>query len=451
MDKDKFIKTIFDKGKKQGIDDMEIYIQRRKNLNIKVFKSEIDKYSISDENGLSFRGVYKGKMGYSYTEKLDESSIDIIIKEAIDNAKIIDSDDEEFIFEGSKEYKKINSFNDELESIPNEEKVKFTKSMEAAALREDERVTAVNYCMFGEEMIESTLINTKGLNLENKSNIAYAYISVMVKEDDDVKTGTKYIISNDYNKFDSKALALEAVQKGISMLGAKSIKSDNYSVIIKNDTAASLIEAYTPVFSAENVQKGLSMLKGKVDKSIASSIITLIDNPFMNGGISTKAFDGEGVATKKKNIIENGILKTYLHNLKTARKDGAKSTGNGYKASYKSVVSIAPTNMYIENCNITYEKMIEGIEKGIIINSLQGLHAGVNTVSGEFSLSANGYLIENGKIIRPVNQITVAGNFYEMLKNVEAVGNDLEFTLPSGGGYIGSPSLKIKELSISGE
>lgn len=451
MNKHKLIKNFFDRGGIQGMEDMEISIQRRKELNIKVFEGEIDKYSISDENGLSFRGVYEGKMGYSYTEKLDDSSIDIVIKEAIDNAKAIDSDDEEFIFEGSKEYKEINSFNKDLQNISNEEKIRFTKLMEEEALKADERVVAVNYCMFGQEMAENILINTKGLDLENKTNIAYAYISVMVKECDDIKTGTKHMISNDYNKFDPKALANEAVKEGISMLGAKSIKSDNYITILKNDTAASLIESYTSIFSADNVQKELSMLKGKINENIASRAVTLIDNPFMKEGISTGAFDGEGVATKKKNIIENGVLKTYLYNLKTAKKDGVKSTGNGYKGSYKSVISTAPTNMYIQKGSVSLEEMIGDVKKGIIINNLQGLHAGVNTVSGDFSLSAHGYLIENGKIIRPVNQITVAGNFYEMLKNVEVVGNDLEFTLPSGGGYIGSPSLKINELSISGE
>ncbi len=450
MNKRELVEILFERGREKGIEVMEAFIQRSKKLNIRVFKGEIDDYNISDEDGLSLRGIYKGKMGYSYTEKIDESSIEMLIKEVIDNAKVVDSDDEEFIFEGSKEYKKINGYNDELDKVSNQEKIEFTRSMEAEALKTDERVEAVNYCVFGEQTVHSTLINTNGLSLEDKSNIAYGYLSVMVKDGDDVKTAMKHVISNDFSKFKAKELAQEAVKEAVSQLGADSIESDNYPVILRNEAAASLIEAYSSIFSAEKVQKGLSMLKDKIEENIASDIITLIDDPYMEGGVASRSFDGEGVATERKNVIENGKLKTYLHNLKSAKKDGVKSTGNGYKGSYKSTVSIAPTNMYIQNGDKEFDDMVGNITKGLIIIGLQGLHAGVNTVSGDFSLSANGYLIENGEISKAVNQITVAGNFYEMMKNVVEVGNDLEFTFP-GGGYIGSPSLKISELSISGK
>ncbi|MCG8541340.1 MAG: TldD/PmbA family protein [Clostridia bacterium] len=444
------VKTLFERGREKGISEMEAFIQKRKKLNIRVFKGELDDYSISDEEGLSFRGIYRGKMGYSYTEKLDESSIDMLIEKVVDNASIIDSDDEEFIFEGSNEYKKVNSFNNQLDRVSNEEKVKFTKLMEAEALKYDKKVYAVDYCIFGEEMVHSIMINTKGLNLEDKSNIAYASISVMVKDDDDVKTASRYLISNDFNSFNPKTLAVEAVKEGISLLGADSVESNGYPIIIRNDAAATLLEAYSSIFSAESVQKRLSLLKGKINEKIAKDIITLTDDPFMEGGVMTRSFDGEGVASESKNIIEKGVLKNYLHNLKSAKKDGVKSKGNGYKGSYKSTVSIAPTNMYIQKGNSRLEDMVGGMERGLMIIDLQGIHSGTNPVSGDFSLSAHGYLIEDGKISKPVNQITLSGNFYDLIKEVIEVGNDLKFTFP-GGGYIGSPSLKIRELSVSGK
>ncbi len=444
------VETLFERGREKGISEMEAFIQKRKKLNIRVFKGELDDYSISDEEGLSFRGIYRGKMGYSYTEKLDESSIDMLIEKVVDNASIIDSDDEEFIFEGSNKYKKVNSFNDQLDRVSNEEKVKFTKLMEEEALKYDKKVYAVDYCIFGEEMVHSIMINTKGLNLEDKSNIAYASISVMVKDDDDVKTASRYLISNDFNSFNPKTLAVEAVKEGISLLGADSVESNGYPIIIRNDAAATLLEAYSSIFSAESVQKRLSLLKGKINEKIANDIITLTDDPFMEGGVMTRSFDGEGVASESKNIIEKGVLKNYLHNLKSAKKDGVKSKGNGYKGSYKSTVSIAPTNMYIQKGNSRLEDMVEGMERGLMIIDLQGIHSGTNPVSGDFSLSAHGYLIEDGKISKPVNQITLSGNFYDLIKEVIEVGNDLKFTFP-GGGYIGSPSLKIRELSVSGK
>lgn len=450
MSNRELIEKIFNRGKELGLGDMEVYIQGNKQFDTRIFEGEIDKYSISDEIGLSFRGMYNGKMGYSYTEKVDETSIEMLIKEAMENAVTIDSEDEEEIFAGSKEYKEVNTYNSELENVTTEQKIEFTKAMEKAAFEADKRVTSVNYCLYGEVTGYSLLANTKGLNLENKSNLAEAYISVVVKDGDDVKTGSNFIISNDFSKFNPEELASAAVKEALSMLGAKSIESGKYPVILRNDVAASILQAFSSVFIAENVQKNLSLLKGKLNEQIANELITIVDDPFLKDGVASTPFDGEGVATKYKKVIDKGVLKTYLHNSKTARKDGVESTGNASKSSYKSPVSISPTNMYIENGNTSIEEMINNTESGIMIINVQGLHSGLNAVSGDFSLSAYGYLIEKGKIARPVNQITIAGNLYEVLKSVEAVGNDLKFGFPSTG-YIGSPSLKISSLAIAGK
>ncbi|WIV11482.1 TldD/PmbA family protein [Proteiniborus sp. MB09-C3] len=444
------IEKIFNKGKELGLGDMEVYIQGNKQFDTRIFEGEIDKYSISDEVGLSFRGVYNGKMGYSYTEKVDESSIDMLIKEAMGNAVTVDSDDEEEIFAGSKEYKEVNTYNSELENVTSEQKIEFAKALEKAAYEADKRVTSVNYCLYDESTSYSVLANTKGLNLENKSNIAETYVSVVVKDGDDIKTGEKYIISNDFSKFNAEELAKGAVDEAISMLKAESIESGEYPIILRNDVAASVLQAFSSVFIAENVQKDLSLLKGKLNEQIAKELITIVDDPFLKDGVVSASFDGEGVATKYKKVIDKGVLKTYLHNSKTAKKDGVESTGNASKGSYKSPVSISPTNMYIENGSTSVDDMIESTEKGIMIIDVQGLHSGLNAVSGDFSLSAYGYLIEKGKISRPVNQITIAGNLYEVLKNIDSVGNDLKFGFP-GFGYIGSPSLKINSLAVAGK
>ncbi|WP_427339656.1 TldD/PmbA family protein [Caloranaerobacter sp. DY30410] len=450
MDRKTLINRIFEEGKKKGLEDMEVYIQGSNRLNLRVFKGEIDEFSISKEEGLSFRCLYNGKMGYSYTERLDETSINMLINEAIENANVIDSEDVEEIFAGSKTYREVNSFNDELENVSAKDEIEFVKLLEKEALELDSRVVSVPHCIFSKRSIYAILVNTKGLNLENKSNIAYAYVNVMAKENGDVKTSSKYIISNDFSEFDYKVLAKQAVDEAISMLGAESIKSDTYPIILRNDVAADILQAFSPIFSAENVQKDLSLLKGKLNKKIANEIITIVDDPFMKGGIASCSFDSEGVATKYKKVVDRGVLTTYLHNTKTAKKDGVQSTGNGFKSSFKSPVSISPTNMYIENGDKSLDEMIKNTKKGILITNVEGLHSGLNAVSGDFSLAASGYEIVDGRINRPVNQITIAGNFYDLLNNVLEIGNDLKFALPMANGFIGSPSLKIKELSVSG-
>lgn len=450
MNKKEFIDILFTQGKEAGFEDMEVYISSSNELEIMVFQGEISNYSISDEEGLSFRGLYNGKMGYSYTEKIDESSIELLINEAIDNSNIIDSDDEEYIFQGSDKYEQVNNYNEKSEAVPTEDKIDFVMNMEEEGLKIDNRVDTIGYCLLSDSNNSTMIVNTKGLNLESKANQYLTYISAVIKEEEDIKTGAKYEITNCFNNLNGKTLAKDAINEGISMLGAKSIESGDYPVILRSDVSANILKTFAVVFSADNVNKDISLLKGKVSKKIASPIVTLVDDPFMENGVFTRAFDDEGVASQKKNVINKGILTTYLHNLKTARKDNIKSTGNAYKSSYKAPIDIAPTNMYIEKGDVSFNDMVKSIDKGIIIINVQGLHSGLNTISGDFSLSAYGYEIVDGKINRPVNQITISGNYYDMLQNIEQVGNDLEFTMP-GYGYIGSPSIKIRNLSVAGE
>ncbi|HKM01929.1 MAG TPA: TldD/PmbA family protein [Sedimentibacter sp.] len=444
------IDKIFIEGKNNGLKDMEVYYSTGSSLSLKVFQKELDGYSLSESEGLSLRGIYKGKMGYSYTEKVDETSIDQLVRDVAENATIIDSDDEEIIFEGSKDYKKVDSFNPDLSNVSEEEKIQFVKSLEEEAFKLDERIASVEVCAYGDGYGETIMSNTKGLYLQDKNNIAYTYIVVVAKEGEDIKTGMAYRTGNDFSKFNAEEIAKEAVNEALALLGANSVKSGDYNIIIRNSAAADLLEAFTGIFSAEAVQKNLSLLKGKIDEKIASDKFTLIDDPYMDGGLASKSFDGEGVACKYKKIVDKGVLKTYFHNLKTAKKDGIETTGNASKGSYKSSINIAPSNFYVEKGERSLDEMIASVEKGIMITELQGLHSGLNSVSGDFSLAALGFLIEGGKISRPVEQITVAGNYFEMLKNIEETGSDLKFGLP-GEAYIGSPSLRIKKLSVAGE
>ena len=444
------IEKIFQEGKRQNLGDMEVFYSAGSSLSLKVFEKELDGYSLSESEGLSLRGIYNGKMGYSYTEKVDESSIDMLVKNVVENATVIDSDDEEFIYEGSKEYKKVDTFNSELECVSETDKINFVKQLEEEALKLDKRITSVETCVYGDGYGETIMSNTKGLYLHDKSNVAYTYAVVVAKDGDDIKTGMAYRTGNDFSKFNAKEIAAEAVNEAISMLGAKSVKSGDYAVVIRNSAAADLLEAFTGIFSAEAVQKNLSLLKDKLNQQIGSERFTLVDDPFMEGGLASMSFDGEGVACSYKKVIDKGVLKTYFHNLKTANKDGVVTTGNASKGSYKASIGIAPSNFYVEKGERSLKEIIAGMDSGIMITELQGLHSGLNSISGDFSLAALGYEIKEGKISRPVEQITVAGNYFEMLKNVEEVGSDLKFGLP-GESYIGSPSLKIKKLAIAGE
>lgn len=446
----KLSEELFAIAKEKDVEEVEVYSQVGNSLGIRYFKGQIDNYSIENTSGISCRGLYNGQMGSAYTENLKDEPSNLL-EALINNAKIIDAEDEQFLFKGSDEYKDISTYNEKLEDIENDKKIEFLKRLESHALSIDDRVDAVNTCFYGQETSECAMMNSKGLNLTEESNLAFAYISIIVKEGDDIQTGFEYIVSRDFEDFNPELLAEKAVYKGLNKLGAKPVKSGEYNVVLKNEAAANLLEAYSSIFSAEMVQKGLSLLKDKLGSMVASEIITIKDNPFLKEGFSSRGFDDEGVATFCKDVIKKGELKTYLYDLKTAKKDGVKPTGNGSRSSYKSTINIAPSNMYIEKGEVAFDNLLKEVGDGILITGLQGLHAGVNTVSGDFSLLAEGFVIIDGNVNRPVNQITIAGNFFEILKGIQMIGSDLRFSMPSGAGTIGSPSLMIGKMPISGE
>jgi len=446
------IEELLESSESYGFDGAEIMVTRQKDFEVSVFEGDVDEYSISESSGLSFRGIRNSVIGYAYTEKISDTSVELLLKEAMDNLNAIDSNDKAFIFANEAElpYKEINQFNEAYNEVTNEEKINLLKKMEKEAYAYDDRVNTIKRCVFGDGEQLLKIRNTYNIDLEEQSNGFFLYYSVGVKTEDEIQSGYSIYFGNDYKKVDYKAIVHEAVDKAVSLLGAQPIKSDNYPVVIENKTFASLLKAYASIFSAEAVQKGLSLLKGKLDQEIANSNLTIIDHPHLENKMGSRSFDSEGVPTQVKKVVEKGRLKTFLHNLKTANKDQVESTGNAIRYSYKSSVGIAPSNLYVEAGTVTAEDMIGTIDKGLYLVSLEGMHAGINTISGDFSLAAKGFLIENGKKTKPVNQVTVSGNFLKLLKAIEMIGEDLKFGLPSGTSIYGAPSVKIKSLTVSG-
>jgi PmbA protein len=446
-----FKEKLFAEGKSFGFTDCEIYYVRSNSFRVMVNQGEILQYTNTDHGGLSFRGTFGDRMGYSYTERIDDSIIPMLLRQAKENAEIIDEEERERLFGGSESYPqkdKYETYNKSVDELSVSDKIKMAFEMEKTALEADKRVVAVDYCVVTTGCSETYISNTLGLDLNNKSNIAVFYTNARVN-DNQVKTGYDFWLGRDISKLDHIKVAKTAVSKAIAKLGATGMDSAEMNVVFQNEVGADLIEALSSVFYAENVQKGLSLMAGKLDTNVANKAVTIRDDGINEHSMGSVPFDCEGVATQQKAVIENGVLKTYLYNLKSAAKDGVKSTGNGFKPSFRASVVTACTNYYLQQGDISHDELLAKIGEGIYITSLDGLHAGVNSISGDFSLKAEGFLIENGKLSKPIELITVSGNFFKMLHNVEHIADDLLFGQPSATGTYGSPTFCAGRLSIA--
>lgn len=442
-----FIKKLFQEAKNNGFNEYEIYYVDRESLSINVYNEEVEKYNLTTSYGLSFRGKIDDKIGYSYTEILDNDAINMLVKNAKESALAIENEDVQFIYEGDKEYAEVNTYYKTLENIPADKLIDLALRMEKEAKALDNRVASFGGCGIGYSKAKYGIINSKGLNLENKSNLLSAYVVPIIKNGEDMHDGMGYVTANSIEEVNPKKLAQDGIDEAVSRIGGKSVPSGKYKAIINNEAMVSILSTFAGVFSGDAAQKGLSLLKGKEGEIIASKKVTLLDDPHLENGLASVPFDDEGVATKKKDIIHEGQLMTLLHNLKTAYKGNAKSTGNGFKNSYASPVGVSPTNLYLQKGEKSFEELLKEVGEGLLITEFAGLHSGANSITGDFSLAAKGFYIKDGKKDYPVEQITVAGNFFDLLKNIEEVGSDLKFPMSS----VGSPSVKINELSIAGK
>ena len=184
---------------------------------------------------------------------------------------------------------------------------------------------------------------------------------------------------------------------------------------------------------------------------MAAPLVTLVDDPFHPENPMPMNFDAEGSPTKRKNVIENGVLQTLLYNLKTAAVAGKTTTGNASKAGYDAAVAVRPFTMYLENGTLTEEQLLKQAGEGVYITGLSGLHAGANPISGDFSLQSAGFMIREGEKREYVKSFTVAGNFYDLLKNVTALANNCKLPNAMGSTAFGAPSVLVQGLSVAGK
>lgn len=445
MTRDEFFRALLCAAKEAGADEAEAYYAGDESFRALASKGEIEDYSVNAAGGLSLRVLKNGRMGSAFTEALDEEAIPMLVKNALASAALIDDADEQFIFAGSPEYQQIDCTGNP--GTP-EERIAMALKIERAAREMDPRVTETSLGT-GVETERSVvrLMNTRGLDLSHTSDMSVCMVGVIAREGERATTGDSFAFANSLSALDADKVCREAVEEAVFMLPAAPCASGARPAIFRNTCMVSLLATFSSVFSAEAAQKGLSLLKGREGEKIAADCVTLVDDPLMQGGVGSRPFDGEGVATYRKEVISGGVLTTLLHNLKTAKKAGCVSTGNAARGGYASpTMGIAPMNFHFLPGEDDLDALCAKMGDGIVITDVSGLHAGANAVSGDFSLLAQGYLVENGKKAQPVEQVTVAGNFFDVLKNIVAVGSDLKF--PGG---VGSPSVWVKEISLAGK
>ena len=443
-----FKNAVIAKAESMGIAEYELYYQCSESTTVGAFQHEINEFSASSDGGVCFRCIVNGKMGYASTEALNEAQAASIVERAVDNASVLEAEEAVFLGEGGKTYQELNLTPYALPST--EELINTVLATQQQLYDTDPAV--VDGCMTeGISEHESIAIyNSKGLDLSYENNAAGLVIGAVVQKGEE-KVNNYEIKLAKLDTIDTTALTKKAVDAALRKLGGEVAPTGNYPVVFSPEAMSSLLGVFSSVFSSEAAQKGLSRLAQAEGSVIASEAVTLVDDPFHKDNPMPIHFDAEGSPTYRKNIIEKGVLQTLLYNLKTAAVAGKVTTGNASKAGYSSPIGLQPFTMYLAPGELTEEELLSKAGNGVYINSLQGLHAGASPVTGDFSLQSAGFMIENGKLTIPVKSFTVAGNFYDLLKGVTALANNVELPMATGKTAFGSPSVLVEGLSIAGK
>ena len=427
-------------GLKKGFSDVEIYSTRSKSLSIEVYQGKVENLTTSDVEKAKIRAVYDEKLVSFVLEDLSNEAVNKAFDQLILNAKALTVKEPAIIFEGSPSYPEVKENDFNFDKVPVADKINYLVDLEKHILA-NEFVKQVDVASYSENYGETTIINSKGLNLSKKHNFAYAYAVGVFEKNGDIKTGYDIKLAKTFDDFDAKADAQMAIDDGLSKLDGKSIKTKPYETVFSAKKFGEMLSVFSGLFSGEAAYRKTTALKDKKGEQIAVKGFNLWDDPLNELAPFQNSFDDEGVASNPKKIIDDGVFTGFLHSLKTAKLFNEEPTGNAFGGG------ISPAGLYLAPGEKDFDALIQDIEEGFYVTDLVGLHAGVNHASGNFSLQAGGMLIKNGKLDHAVKMVVLSGNWFDLLMQIKGIANDLTFAV-SG---VGSPTVHVGKLTVSGE
>ncbi len=392
-------------------DQAEVYVEKEEGVDVDIKNDKVDFAKEAFTFGIGVRVIVDNRMGFSYTTNID--GVEETVKHAIFNAKSNEVD-ENFSFSPQSNYPKVKDiFDSQIEYLELEDIIGFGKVMLATVLEEKCEPTSGGFSTGYSKVI---LANSEGAVAKDVSSIFSGYISVNVDDGDVVSTASESDSSRLMN-IDPEKIALKACEIAKGSRNGQSVETGDFPVVLDHHAASGLLATFTSAFNADNVQRGRSVYADKIGKQVVPNSLSIYDDGTLKGGLQSSSCDGEGVASQKTPLIENGILKNFLYDIYTANKGGVESTGNGMRGSYGDVPSVSLSNFVLDFNEVNN---ISDITDGILVTDVLGAHT-ANPISGDFSVEAmNAFKIENGEVSYPVKKAMLSGNVFEALGMVSS-------------------------------
>jgi PmbA protein len=429
--------------------EAEAVITSETETQIKLNRGEVDQLSQANSRGLGVRVIDGGKTGYAYTSDFSDDGLERTWRTAVDLAKVATPDPYRALPDPQPVPNiDLEIWDAKLPNVSTDAKIEVLKRVEKAALASDPRVIMAEFCFYGDSYGHFYLANSRGFAGSFGRTAAYSYLMGIARgEDGDMTNAFGMGFSTFFNELDPEAIGNEAGSKAASLLGGKPVPTQVGTVVLDHFVGAQILDALSRALSAEAWQKKRSFLLDRMGQQVGSDMVTLMDNGRLKRGIASAPFDGEGVPTSATKLVDEGVLQNLVYDSYTARKAGAKSTGNAQRAGHRSLPMLGASNFYMQPGTMTHDEIIAGVERGLYVLSVMQT-GGIDPITGDCSMGANGLWIENGKITGPVGGVTVATTLDGFLNNITAVGSDLRM-IPMFGA-IGVPTLRVDNVTIGG-
>lgn len=427
-----------------GAHEAEVCIQTGEEFGVSVRMNEVETLTQAASKGLGLRVFVDKRMAFGSTTDFSKHRIQDLVKTTVQLAKAAGRDRYNGLPDPMPgEITHLDLFDSAIADLSAERKIEMARAAEQAAFSYDPKITNSEGGGFG---------NNSGTRIiANSSGILYSYSSThcdiscvpMAELGGEKQVGYYWSSKRYLNELESpEEIGREAAIRAVQRLGARKVDTQNVPVVFDWMIGGVLLGALFSALDGDSAHRGLSFLKKMLGKKIASDAVTVIDDPLMPRGLGSMPFDGEGIITRRKTVVDRGVLEMYFYDSRTARKYKEVPTGNA-RRGYASVPSVSPSNFYLKPSDIEPSEIILGIPNGFYVTETMG--HGANVVTGDFSVGAAGIWIRDGQLAYPVQEVTISGNMLDMLRNIEQVADDARFI-----STIVTPTFKISDMTVSG-
>ncbi len=427
-------------------EQLEAYVSRDSETDIRVYEGEIEHFVSAQSEGIGIRVIRDGRTGFAYAGTLDERAIAEVLAEARDNvefgtpdewAGLASPDDVDVVPQ--------DLWNEALAAYATDRKIELAKELERLALASDPRVR-VDDANYSDVAAESAVVTTTGIRRAGRENGCYVSVGTLADDGDETQTGFGFSVGRSPDEFDLAKAAKEAAERATRLLGATKPASRRLTVVLDPFVTAQFLGIISSTLNGESVIKGRSLFKDRVGETVANPLFTLVDDPTNPLAYTATELDGEGLAARRNVLIDGGVLQGFVHNSYSARRAGTASTGNAVRGGFKGTPGVGCLALQVVPGTRSQTELISGIQDGVLVQQVSGLHSGVNPISGDFSTGASGLLISNGQLGAPVREFTIASTLQRMLLDLVEVGGDVDWLPMRAAGV----SLVIADMTMSG-